>query len=1031
MATTFLPPIFPSPFGRAFSRKPYLFSDASHSGSNVVECSRYVDQDSPPQKSRAGSVPINSILSGHPPDSDENAKHCFYPESAAGSPAKRSYSLNAAQCRPCESITSCVRPADEAFGHTEAFPVFDPGVSLDHGLHDMQCRSEANRLLHQPWNCALSDSAEPSPSMGDTTRNATDSCVISPRSEEPQVTCTPPKILNKSFGKTAENFRQWASTFRRKRDTCGEIDKHQVIETGSRTDTPSALQVSPLRHRWHRKRTSNASSRFVATIKTASVSNDSTSLFPRSHRYSRVSDTRANRSSDPRSSVESQRPSSISSSDDGALRRSIKRRQVLQELLSSEESYVADLKALHNLFSTLLASIPTLTTQTRNSIQRNVTDMLQLHEQIIDELHQVALRATLREGNLVSPLLRPITRSHTKWQSLYATASPASTPKRSHTGRSPTDAVYTRRGSSNYSADPAEVAEVARAYKNQMARFFVYEEYSAKYDIMIQEVANSHKMVPEWPSYEAGMEALANSIASLNQRSNAGKKGLTAHDLLIKPIQRICKYPLFFLDLYRHTPVVDCPSTHAEVDGALANFREMVREVNMVTDDPKVRERIQRRWLLQDRLQLSHDALKATQFRMLGHVLLCGVLHVAYQSSHRVEGGYMLCVMFKDYLLVAAPAAGHAKFDIVATIYLSDAKVVSTEDGKGLQCHTALFSWKVLFESDSHLFELMFSACSATEQQQWLAGVERGRSLLALEGPATEHRVPNLFTTTSLDLKALAPIFSQGGPLARRLSIQRAATVAPKVATCQVIIRNTHKPQDGQELRYSATAAVNRSQSLLTTHRVTILAPKRSVRIRLEQSLADVWTRDTLPFPGMSLTRGGDIIRASAGSLARKFSLASIHSPFTKRSTSLTLVGSRFSHDTSVEVKHEIEQQQQHQTQPQYQDESLGHRIVLEDHDELGEGKNPAEEAVPRSSLLQPSRHSLTGVEKLHRRSGTKNYRRQISKAGTESVPDMSSPEVGLVEEKLRTRRKRWSNPLGVLKNLSTEGMRSLLYSSR
>lgn len=326
----------------------------------------------------------------------------------------------------------------------------------------------------------------------------------------------------------------------------------------------------------------------------------------------------------------------------------------------------------------------------------------------------------------------------------------------------------------------------------------------------------------------------------------------------------------------------------------------------------------------------------------------------------------------------------------------------------------------------------MFSACSATEQQQWLAGVERGRSLLALEGPATEHRVPNLFTTTSLDLKALAPVFGQGGPLARRLSIQRAATVAPKVATCQVIIRNTHKPQDGQELRYSTIGPVNRSQSLLTTHRVTILAPKRSERIRLEQSLADVWTRDTLPFPGMSLTRGGNIIRASAGSLARKFSLASIHSPFTKRSTSLTLVGSRFSHDTSFEVKHEIEQQQQqHQTQPQHQDESLSHKIVLEDHDELGEGENTAEEAVPRSSLLQPSRLSLTGIEKLHRRSGTKNYRRQVSKAGTEPAPDVSSPEGKLVGKKLRTRRKRWSNPLGVLKNLSTEGMRSLLYSSR
>ena len=220
----------------------------------------------------------------------------------------------------------------------------------------------------------------------------------------------------------------------------------------------------------------------------------------------------------------------------------------------------------------------------------------------------------------------------------------------------------------------------------------------------------------------------------------------------------------------------------------------------------------------------------------------------------------------------------------------------------------------------------MFSACTATEQQQWLAAIERGRSLLALEGPATQPSVPELFTRVCLDLKSLAPVFGQSGTLARRLSIQRAATVGTRFATCQVIIRNTHNPQGGQDSKHSTTHAVNRSQSLLTTHRITVLAPKRSERVRLEQSLADVWTRDTLPYPGMSLTRGGNIIRASAGSLVRKLSLASIHTPFAKRSTSMTLVGSRFSHDTSLEVKQEVEPL----IPPQ--DEPLIHEIIQDDH---------------------------------------------------------------------------------------------------
>ena len=340
---------------------------------------------------------------------------------------------------------------------------------------------------------------------------------------------------------------------------------------------------------------------------------------------------------------------------------------------------------------------------------------------------------------------------------------------------------------------------------------------------------------------------------------------------------------------------------------------------------------------------------------------------------------------------------------------------------EGLQCHTALFSWKIIFEADSHLFELVFSACSATEQQQWLAGIERGRSLLALEGPARQPPVPDLFTTSSLELKALAPVFGQAGTLARRLSIQRAATVAPRVATCQVIIRNTHKPQDGQEMKPSTAVAVNRSQSLLTTHRVTVLAPKRSERVRLEQSLADVWTRDTLPFPGMSLTRGGNIIRASAGSLVRKLSLASMHTPFAKRSTSLTLVGSRFSHDTSWEVKHEIET-------PQPPDEPFSHEIILDHHDEPGEGDAISTETGPKPA---PSRLSFTGIGKLRRRrSGTNKKGGRVSKAGTEPAPEASSPEVEAVENRLAS-RKRWSNPLGLLKNLSAEGIRHLLYSSK
>jgi hypothetical protein len=80
---------------------------------------------------------------------------------------------------------------------------------------------------------------------------------------------------------------------------------------------------------------------------------------------------------------------------------------------------------------------------------------------------------------------------------------------------------------------------------------------------------------------------------------------------------------------------------------------------------------------------------------------------------------------------------------------------------------------------------------------------------------------------------------------------------------------------------------INRSQSLLTTNaRLPVLAPPRTERIRLEALLADVWSRDILPLPGISnRSRNEHLVRAS--SVMRKLSVASLAGPFRKRSGSI------------------------------------------------------------------------------------------------------------------------------------------------
>jgi len=124
------------------------------------------------------------------------------------------------------------------------------------------------------------------------------------------------------------------------------------------------------------------------------------------------------------------------------------------------------------------------------------------------------------------------------------------------------------------------------------------------------------------------------------------------------------------------------------------------------------------------------------------------------------------------------------------------------------------------------------------------------------------------------------------GTIARRLSIHRATTVGQKSGLCQVIIKNTNAFKNIPHS--SSSTSINRSQSLLSTNRIPVLAPPRAERIRLESLLADVWTRDILPYPGMtSRVRSEHMVRASASSMIRKLSVASITSNFTKRSSSM------------------------------------------------------------------------------------------------------------------------------------------------
>lgn len=74
-----------------------------------------------------------------------------------------------------------------------------------------------------------------------------------------------------------------------------------------------------------------------------------------------------------------------------------------------------------------------------------------------------------------------------------------------------------------------------------MNRFFVYEKYGSKYELMIKDVSWAHQTMPHWDSHQKGLEALAASLGPANSQDGHAKKSSTIGDLLMKVQTLLCE----------------------------------------------------------------------------------------------------------------------------------------------------------------------------------------------------------------------------------------------------------------------------------------------------------------------------------------------------------------------------------------------------------------------------------------------------------------------------------------------------------
>jgi hypothetical protein len=156
--------------------------------------------------------------------------------------------------------------------------------------------------------------------------------------------------LTPDVHRDGQPFRRWMSTLRRRHL---RRRKKQDLSFDGGNEVLAVRSPLPTTTNSIRKTSESMTSSmdFITTVKTTSVTIGSTSLVPTSDKglHDRMRNGNRSSNTDARRSIESHGGGLGPVIDESAWLRSFKRRKVVEELIASEESYIADLKVLVNV----------------------------------------------------------------------------------------------------------------------------------------------------------------------------------------------------------------------------------------------------------------------------------------------------------------------------------------------------------------------------------------------------------------------------------------------------------------------------------------------------------------------------------------------------------------------------------------------------------------------------------------------------------------------------------------------------------
>lgn len=337
-----------SPLKRSFSDNPYLNSYSPLKDSSLLRplndiatrnasaCSLYsigssragdrlrVNENTPPLASQSLldlTPERDDIKSGIVHDGDEPRKRPCRPDRPP-----LSFSRIAVPSNPYSKLSKHVQRVVEPSSSTESYPEIT-------SINDDEIEEPEMLSFYEPTQVSLPETA------------SSDTGASEPQEE--QGGTTPPIAIS------SQPFRRWMSTLRRRH--AHRRKEHMADVPRMSFDTlDHDFGVAPLRLPESMSRTSESMSSSmgcVTAVKSASITIAGTSIAPRSDAglHSKRYGNRSSHYSEARKSGESHRGALCPIIDESAWLRSLHRRKVIEELVASEENYVADLKVLINV----------------------------------------------------------------------------------------------------------------------------------------------------------------------------------------------------------------------------------------------------------------------------------------------------------------------------------------------------------------------------------------------------------------------------------------------------------------------------------------------------------------------------------------------------------------------------------------------------------------------------------------------------------------------------------------------------------